>query len=134
MLMIVYMYKGPWALKTLMASLAPLSNFTIIMINIIIMIILWLYFIIFVIEVEPVLQNMITGEELNRGANTTLDVWLDIVARGFWERQRSAFFDVRVCHLNADSYRDLDPDQIFRQHKTEKKSQSMPVECTVEQA
>lgn len=37
------------------------------------------------------------------------------VARGFWERQRSAFFDVRGCHLNADSYRDLDPHQIFRQ-------------------
>ena len=115
-----------------MASLAPSSNITIIMINIIIMIILWLYFIIFIIEVEPVWQD-ITGEELNRGANATLDEWLDIVAWGFWERQRSAFFDVRVCHLNADSYRDLDPDQIFRQHKTEKKSQSMPVECTVEQ-
>ena len=116
-----------------MASLAPSSNITIIMINIIIMIILWLYFIIFIIEVKPVLQD-ITGEELNRGANTTLNVWLDIVAWGFWERQRSAFFDVRVCHLNADSYRDLDPDQIFRKHKTEKKSQSMPVECTIEQA
>ena len=115
-----------------MASLASSSNITIIMINIIMMIILWLYFIIFITEVEPVLQD-ITGEELNRGANTTLDVWLDIVAWGFWERQRSAFFDVRVCHLNADSYRDLDPDQIFRQHKTEKKTQSMPVECTVEQ-
>ena len=116
-----------------MASLAPSSNITIIMINIIIMIISWLYYIIFIIEVEPVLQD-ITGEELNRGANATLDEWLDIVAWGFWERQRSAFFDVRVCHLNADSYRDLDPDQIFRQHKTEKKSQSMPVECTIEQA
>ena len=23
-------------------------------------------------------------------------------------------FDVRVCHPNADSYRDLDPDQGFR--------------------
>ena len=61
------------------------------------------------------------GEELNRGANTAPDAWLDIVARGFWERQRSAFFDVRDCHPNADSYRDMDPDQIFRQHKTEKK-------------
>ena len=116
-----------------MASLAPSSNITIIMINIIIMMIIsWLYYIIFIIEVEPVLQD-VTGEELNRGANATLDEWLDIVAWGFWERQRSAFFDVRVCHLNADSYRDLDPDQIFRQHKTEKKTQSMPVECTVEQ-
>ena len=40
MLMIVYMHKGPWALKTLMASLAPSPNITNIMINIIMMIII----------------------------------------------------------------------------------------------
>ena len=60
---------------------------------------------------------------MNRGANTTLDAWLDIVAWGFWEKQRSGFFNLRVCQLNADTYRDLDLDQIFRQHKTEKKCQ-----------
>ena len=65
------------------------------------------------VETEPVLQD-ITGEELNRGANTVPDARLDIIARRFWERQRSAFFDVRVDYPNADSYRDLDPDQIFR--------------------
>ena len=43
-----------------------------------------------------------------RGANTASDARLDIVARGFWERQRLAFFDVRICHPNADSYRDMD--------------------------
>ena len=36
-------------------------------------------------------------------ANKTPDARLDIHARGFWRRQRSAFFDVRVCHSNADS-------------------------------
>ena len=36
-------------------------------------------------------------------ANKTLDASLDIHARGFWQRQRFAFFDVRVCHPNADS-------------------------------
>ena len=56
------------------------------------------------VETEPVLQD-ITGEELNRGggggrANTAPDARLDIAARGFWERQRSAFFDVRICHPN----------------------------------
>ena len=74
------------------------------------------------VETEPVLQD-ITGEELNRGANTALDARLDIVERGFWERQRSAFFDVRICHPNADSYRDMDLNQIYRQHETEKKRQ-----------
>ena len=59
------------------------------------------------VETEPILQD-ITGEELNRGAITAPDARLDIVARGFWERQRSAFVDVRICHPNADSYRDMD--------------------------
>ena len=34
------------------------------------------------VQTEPVLQD-ITGEELNRGANSALDLQLDIVARGF---------------------------------------------------
>ena len=42
------------------------------------------------VEIEPVLQDT-KGEDLNREANTAPDARLDIVARGFWERQRSAF-------------------------------------------
>ena len=72
------------------------------------------------VEVEPVLQE-VTGETLNHGANKAPDARLDIHARGFWERQRSAFFDVRVCHPNADSYRDLTPKQIYKKHENEKK-------------
>ena len=58
------------------------------------------------VEVELVLQE-VTGETLNHGANKAPDARLDIHVLGFGERQRSAFFDVRVCHPNADSYRDL---------------------------
>ena len=85
------------------------------------------------VEIEPVSQET-TGEELNRGANTAPDTRLDIVARGFWERQRSAFFDVRICHPNADSYWDMDPYQIYRQHETEKKRQYSSRILEVEQA
>ena len=74
------------------------------------------------VEVEPVLQE-VTGETLNHGANKAPDARLDIHARDFWERQRSAFFDVRVCHPNADSYRDLTPKQIYKKHENEKKRQ-----------
>ena len=74
------------------------------------------------VEVEPVLWE-VTGETLNHGANKAPDARLDIHARGFWERQRSAFFDVRVCHPNADSYRDLTPKQIYKKHENEKKRQ-----------
>ena len=46
---------------------------------------------------------------------------MDIHTRGFWVRWGSAFFDVRVCHPNADSYKDLSPQQIYRQHENKKK-------------
>ena len=74
------------------------------------------------VEVEPVLQE-VNGEILNHGTDKVLDARLDIHARGFCGRQRSAFFDVRVCHPNADSYRDLTPKQIWKNHKNEKKRQ-----------
>ena len=71
------------------------------------------------VEIEPVLQD-ISGEQLGRGSNRAPDARLDIHARGFWENQRSAFFDVRVCHPNADSYKDLELQQIYRNHENEK--------------
>ena len=74
------------------------------------------------VEIEPVLQG-ITGEELNRGAIKAPDARLDVQARGFWDRQQSAFFDVRVCHPKANSYRELSPKQIFQLHENEEKRQ-----------
>ena len=55
----------------------------------------------------------ITGEELNVAAKAP-DARLIIVARGLWEKQRSVFFDVRVCYPNADSYRDTPDIQATR--------------------
>ena len=72
------------------------------------------------VQIEPVLQE-VSGEALNPGSNPAPDARLDVHARGFWEKQRSAFFDVRVCHPNAESYRDLTPKQIYRMHENEKK-------------
>ena len=74
------------------------------------------------VATEPVLQD-VEGEQLTRGSNKAQDARLDIHARGFWEPQRSAFFDVRVCHPNAESYRDLEPQQIYHPHENEKKHQ-----------
>ena len=74
------------------------------------------------VKTEPVLQE-ITGEELNRGANKEPDARLDVHARGFWNRQQSAFFHVRMCLANADSYRELSPKQILQLHENEKKRQ-----------
>ena len=47
------------------------------------------------VQVEPALQP-IKGEELARGTNQASDARLDVHCRGFWERQRAAFFDIRV--------------------------------------
>ena len=72
------------------------------------------------VEVEPGLQP-VTGEELNRGANQSHDARLDVHARVFWECQRSAYFDIRVCHPHADSYKDLTLRQLYKQQENEKK-------------
>ena len=55
------------------------------------------------------------------GANKAPDARLDIRARGFWAREQSAFFDVRVCHPNADSYKNLTPERIYKFHENHKK-------------
>ena len=44
-----------------------------------------------------------------------------IVADLIWVRQRAAFFYIQVCHPNADSYRDLTPNQVYKLHEDEKK-------------
>ena len=72
------------------------------------------------VETEPVLLD-IRGEVLGRGANTSQEARVDFHARGFWDRQQSAFFDVRVCRPYAESYADLTPQQIYSKHENEKK-------------
>ena len=67
------------------------------------------------VEKEPVLQVH------PRGANKDPDARLDIRARGFWAREQSAFFDVRVYHPNADSYKNLTPKQIYKLHENDEK-------------
>ena len=85
------------------------------------------------VETEPALQE-ITGETLNSGANLACDARLDIHTRGFWERQKSTFFDIRVCHPTADSYKDLTPEQVYRLHENEKKRMYERRVLEVEQA
>ena len=52
--------------------------------------------------------------------NKAPDTRLDIRARGFWAREQSAFFDVRVCHPNADSYKNLTSKQIYKLQENDK--------------
>ena len=72
------------------------------------------------VQIEPILQE-INGEVLTPGTNRAPDARLDIHARGFWDRQGSVLFYVRVCYPNAESYRGLTPKQTYRQHESERK-------------
>ena len=85
------------------------------------------------VETESVLQDT-TGEVLGRGANTSQEARVDIHARGLSERQRSAFFDVRICHPNAESYADLTPQKIYSKHEDEKKRKYAERILQIEQA
>ena len=72
--------------------------------------------------IEPHLQPL-TGESLSYStANTEENARLDVRARGVWGlRQQSAFFDVRVFHPNAPSYRGLQLEACYRRHENEKR-------------
>ena len=72
-------------------------------------------------EKEPQLQPL-TGETiLPRSANKQEEARVDIRAKGFWNRQQNAFFDVRVFHPNASSYRNTEIPALYRQQQNAKK-------------
>jgi hypothetical protein len=73
------------------------------------------------VNTEPELTAL-TGEHLNRRtANSSDEAKVDISARGFWIRGQRAFFDVRVFHPFAQSYRNRNLHAIHRQHEQEKR-------------
>ena len=72
------------------------------------------------VEIKRQVQD-VTGEESSCWSNLAKEARLDIHARGFWEQHQFAFFDIRVCHPNAESCKKLEPKQIYRLHENEKK-------------
>ena len=54
-------------------------------------------------------------------ANRHDDARADIRATGFWGRQQCAFFDVRVFHPNAQSYRHSIIPTLYGRHEQRKK-------------
>ena len=64
----------------------------------------------------------VTGEVFCAAStNTAPDARADIRARRFWTRAQNAFFDIRVFHPDAESYRDRGIDQLLLQHESRKK-------------
>ena len=73
------------------------------------------------VAIEPPLQPL-SGESLiPLSANRQDDARADIHASGFWGRRQSAFFDIRVFHPNAQSYRNVSIPSVYRRHELQKK-------------
>ena len=78
------------------------------------------------VEVEPHLATLSTETFTKKTANTSDEARLDIKAKSFWQRGQTAFFDVRVTHVNASSQQQQpDTAKIFRQHEQAKKREYM---------
>ena len=73
------------------------------------------------VEVESCLQPM-NNERLNlRSAITSPEARLDMKAGGFWLRGVTAFFDMRVTHVNSKSNQGELTANIFKEQENETK-------------
>ena len=73
------------------------------------------------VESEPHLLGL-TGETFDlRTANTADEARLDIKAPGFWQRGQTAYFDVRVTHVNNKAQQGQSTSKTFKQHEQAKK-------------
>ena len=73
------------------------------------------------VESEPHLIP-ITKERFElKSANVTDEARLDIKAKGFWTKGQTAFFDVRVTHVNSASQTGMTTSKIFRNHEMSKR-------------
>lgn len=61
----------------------------------------------------PLENEEVDGTQADRAAP-------DISSRGLWSTFQRTFFDVRVLHPNAPSYRSTDLEQLYKNHEQEK--------------
>ena len=71
-------------------------------------------------RIEPPLQHL-SGENLPKNSNKSEEARLDISIRGFWQKEQSAFFDVRVFNPFAPSYRNQKLENTFAGNERERK-------------
>ena len=73
------------------------------------------------VEIEPRLQPLDNERFHLRSAVTSSEARLDIKAGGFWARGITAFFDVRVTHVNSKCYQSKPTSEVFKEQGEEKK-------------
>ena len=77
------------------------------------------------VESEPHLAPITREQFSYRTANTSDEARLDIKAKGFWRRGQTAFFDIRVTHVNSLTQKHQSTASIFRHHEMSKKREYM---------
>ena len=86
------------------------------------------------VQIEPQLQAL-SGETLNpQSAISTSDARSDIRARGFWNREQNAYFDIRVFYPHARSYLSRNLHRLYTSFEREKKRQYNDRIVNVEQS
>ena len=73
------------------------------------------------VAAEPHLITLTNEVFQKKTANKSEGARLDIKAKHFWQHGQTAFFDVRVTHVNSTTQREKDTKTIFRTHEQEKK-------------
>jgi hypothetical protein len=73
------------------------------------------------VQTEPPLTPLSGEAIIPRNANTEDDARSDIRARGFWMKQQSAFFDIRVFYPHAPSYSSKSLSNLCNSFEGEKK-------------
>ena len=75
------------------------------------------------VEADPHLLPL-TGEALtNRTGNPSDEARLDVKAGGFRQRIQTAFFDIRVTHVNSSSQAQKSTQEIFKSQEDSKKKE-----------
>ena len=70
---------------------------------------------------EPHLQSLDNEVMNQRSATTSSDARLNVKAGGFWSRGVTAFFDVRVTHVNSKTSQGKPTAAIFKKQEDGKK-------------
>ena len=73
------------------------------------------------VEVEPQLQPLANERFSLRSAVTSPEARLDFKAGGFWSREVTAFFDVRVTHVSSKCKQGKATSALFKEQEEEKK-------------
>ena len=73
------------------------------------------------VHMKPHLQPLDNEAMDLRSATTSSDARLDVKADGFWSRGVTAFFDVRVTHVNSKTNQEKSTAAIFKEQESEKK-------------